>query len=920
MFRRTKVCSAVLLAMGGGLVSVPALAQEDTQRVEVTGSAIKRIEAETALPVQVLKRQDIERTGATSTVDLLQRLAVVQGSTQESASVGGASFGFTGVSIHGLTENRTLVLLNGHRLTQFGGQELTGFAAAFDLNSIPFSAIERVEVLTDGASALYGSDAIAGVVNFITRRDLTSGDVTIGYSAPSDGAKEKRISATKGFGSLSEDGYNVMVTLAHDDRTKLKSIDRNFASTGERFFTKDGKRYRIQQFSPRTIPGNATNDNGDLINPYLIANGECAPNSFRVIEGASDYCGFDFVSTLEIFPERKRDSAMVTGNLALGQDHQLYADLLWSRAKQVARIAPVPGDLLIAAGTPLHDTYLAPLGITTDSTVPYRLFDLGPRTNDDKASFYDVALGGKGTIGSWDYDAGYTRSRSKVEGNIAGYPGALALNRVIASGLLNPFVLPGQQSDAANQAIAAANFKGYWDGGISTLDTLAVKASSAIAKLPAGSLQLAVGANFNKEKFEKKPSLFAQGLLADPVTGELCDPANPDTCDQRFGDAAATPVYSAQRKSWGVFGELLIPALKELEFSTSVRYDHYDDFGSSTTGKASFRYRPISTLLVRGSVGSGFRAPSVPQVKAGPQNFGVTSNNYLCTDALRAQAERLGAECREGNVQYDVIAAGNPILKPEKSRQATIGLLFEPMPELSVGADLWFVKVSDSFGQLGEATVFANPGTYPGAWTSARDLSSGRTFLALNNGNLNLGNEYHSGIDFDVSSRAKTPIGSLNTTLRATYTLRDKRQLLIDGPYYNAIGNIGPLDVVTFSWRGQLATTLDTGNWAHSLAFNFQSGYKDALTTAEVLDDAGNVTGTEDIQLDVGRYYTFDWQSMWRVNKSFDITLGVLNIFNRVPPFAISGSGINRGQQFGYDDRYFDPRGRTWYANLSVKF
>jgi iron complex outermembrane receptor protein len=193
--------------------------------VEITGSSVRRVEAEGALPVLILDRAAIDRTGATSVVDLLQKLPTVQGSTGESASVGGGSFGFSGISIHNIGETRTLVLLNGHRLTQFGGQSLTGFGAGVDLNSIPIAAIERVEVLTDGASALYGADAIAGVVNFITKRDSTEGDITVGISHPQQGgAQEKRFSLSKGFGSLDKDGFNIIGTYGHDERKALKSV------------------------------------------------------------------------------------------------------------------------------------------------------------------------------------------------------------------------------------------------------------------------------------------------------------------------------------------------------------------------------------------------------------------------------------------------------------------------------------------------------------------------------------------------------------------------------------------------------------------------------------------------------------------------------------------------------------------------
>jgi iron complex outermembrane recepter protein len=308
-FRRTVLARSVLAACGASalafMAAQPVLAQTaptSLNRVEITGSSIKRIAAEGALPVAVITAEEIRATGVTSAVDLVRKLTTVQGSTGESASVGGGSFGFSGVSIHNIGETRTLVLLNGKRLAQFGGQSLTGFAAGFDLNSIPLSAIARVELLTDGASALYGADAIAGVVNFITKQNSTDGDVTIGFSRPASGAEEKRISATKGFGTLETNGFNVMLSFGHDERTQLFATDRNFGATGKATFEFNGKQYRKQQFSASPIPANATDDNGQLINPFQKKTGSCAPKSFRVIEPyndgsglVDDYCGFDFV-------------------------------------------------------------------------------------------------------------------------------------------------------------------------------------------------------------------------------------------------------------------------------------------------------------------------------------------------------------------------------------------------------------------------------------------------------------------------------------------------------------------------------------------------------------------------------------------------------------------------------------------------
>jgi len=218
--KRTKVCSAApphwAVPRASPARPLSARPPSSASRSRARRSAASK--PRRALPVQVIKKEQIEKSGATSVTDLLQKLAVVQGSFGESGGVGG-----TAASPRCRSRNARrhphLVLSNGHRLTQRGGQP-TGFGAAIDLNSLPISAIERVEILTDGASALYGAMRIAGAVNFITRRYTDEGDVTLGMSKPRGGADEKRISVTKGFGNIEQDGFNVMLSLQHDERTK----------------------------------------------------------------------------------------------------------------------------------------------------------------------------------------------------------------------------------------------------------------------------------------------------------------------------------------------------------------------------------------------------------------------------------------------------------------------------------------------------------------------------------------------------------------------------------------------------------------------------------------------------------------------------------------------------------------------------
>ena len=920
-----------IICLGGIALAVQAAYAQDTQpapmqRVVVTGSSIKRIAAEGSLPVTIMTADQIRASGVTSAADLVAKLAVVQGSTGESASVGGTTYGFSGISIHNVGETRTLVLLNGKRLASFGGQTLTGFAAGFDLNSIPLSAIERVELLTDGASALYGADAIAGVVNFITKHNRTDGDVTIGYSHPKDGGIERRASVTKGFGNIDEDGYNVMLTYGHDERTVLSSGARSFANTGERYFSQNGKNYRIQQSSVSPIPANVVDDQGQLVNPTLKTTGKCPAKTFRVTapynDGSGlvdDYCGYDFVQDLQIYPERKRDNFLASATYKLGQ-HELYTDILLSRTTQVSRIAPVPGQISIPAGSALAQKYLEPIGITDDTVAFYRLFDLGNRTDNDEAKFASIALGSRGTLAGWDYNASYAFSGSFVRGNISGYPGALAVRGLTQSGLLDPFVGPGQQSQEAQKALAAVNYNGYWDGGISKLHTLQANGSRELMRLQGGALMLGLGANINREQFASRPSLFAQGKLADPVAGTLCDENAGIACDGRFGDAASSLPYGASRTSQGIFGEVVAPVLKNLELGAAVRYDHYSDFGNATTAKASFKWTPTTNLMVRGSVGNGFHAPTVPQVSALPQGYGVTSGKYTCSPALAQLATQQGAICRPGSAEYDIVAGGNKALQPEKSRQATLGVRYEPNGMINLGADLWFVGIRESFGQLTEDAVFADPLRFPNSWTSYRDVGTGKNYLAFLAANQNLGKSYSTGVDWDIAGRYRTSVGLLSSTLRISTMLRERSQLEQNGPYYSAVGNFAELGSVTFRNRGTWANTLKSGDWATTLTLNFKSGYMDQATTVDVLDASGNATSQEDVRVPVGYFSTWDLQTVWNPKQEWSLTAGVLNLFDRDPPFVPSISGGSRGQQFGYDDRYYDARGRTLYLNASYKF
>ncbi|MEN9560021.1 MAG: hypothetical protein RLZZ502_1232, partial [Pseudomonadota bacterium] len=249
MFTTRSLTLAIFAALGVGYAHA-----QTTERVEITGSSIKkRISEETALPIQVISSKDIDRSGVTSATELLQKLPSMQGFTESSQSVGGGGGGLSEASLHGQGGKRTLVLLNGRRLATYAGQTLTGFGDSVDLNLLPIAAIDRVEVLTDGASTLYGTDAIAGVVNFITKQEFNGVEVGGSYYKPQKkGGGEFTVQATGGWGSLSKDGYNFMMALSHNDKEQLKADQRDFSKTGIISFQNNGQTYDFFNGSSRS--------------------------------------------------------------------------------------------------------------------------------------------------------------------------------------------------------------------------------------------------------------------------------------------------------------------------------------------------------------------------------------------------------------------------------------------------------------------------------------------------------------------------------------------------------------------------------------------------------------------------------------------------------------------------------------------
>jgi iron complex outermembrane receptor protein len=908
--RSVRLAFAVLA--GTAALTGNSVAQEQIQKVEITGSAIRRIAVEGALPVQRLTQEQIAKSGATTVADLIQALPSMQGFTIDAIAAGTNSGGRVSASIHDIGESYTLVLLNGRRIAPQGS------GSAINLNAIPMGAVERVEILTDGASALYGSDAIAGVINFILKKNLQGGSIEAGYSQPGDSSpgSQSNINATYGFGDLNKDRFNVMASFRHDERKQIKAIDRDFAKTAYVPFSNNGTNYIYDRTSPAAIPANVSatfNKTGsDPIgfNPYLKKNGSCAPMNQVALSNTAlvQNCGFDFVQTIEIVPENKRDSFFGKATFKATEDITVFAEAAYSRLDLTARIAPNTASVSIAKGTPLYNTYVKPyLTAAQDAdikavTASYRTYDWGTRDSQTITDSKNFVLGADAEFGAWTFGTGLTWSQNAIdERYVGGYVKNTEFRDMLSKNLFDPFLGIGAQTDATKQLIANSVYKGSIRDASTTLKGIDGRASRELFALPGGPAAIALGGDYRNYHYVQTPHATSSDI---------------------FG-FSASPAYDLERANYGVFAEVSAPVHKTVELSAAARYDTFDavknavanrDMGtkeSSSTYKVSARWQPSQSFLARGSYGTGFKAPSMLDIGQPLVAAGFTASSWDCPANLKAEKADY---CQVGKRQYNVISGGNENLKPEKSKQFTVGFRFEPSATFSVQADLWDVKIRDAVSSVSEAQIFGDPVKFRDLFTTFVDPGNNQTYWAKKTLSINIGQTHNQGIDWETTYRHRFAFGNLTSTLNGTYLIKsDYTRPGTDNDWVNSMNYFGINDAVSFRHIIRLATTLDTGAFSNTLTANYRNGYTDAEAESRNLS-----TGKlEKFRMEVPSHLTFDWQGKWTINKQIGLRAGVKNIADRNPPFSLRASS---GHQVGFDPRYADPMGRTFYMTGTYTF
>jgi iron complex outermembrane receptor protein len=891
--------------MAAGAAANPAAAQDQVQAgstpmptVEITGSAIRRVLAETALPVQTISRAEIEKAGVTTAAELMTRVSANSNGLTDGASinVGGDQRGFNSANLRGIGTSSTLVLLNGRRMANFASP---GDDSGVDLNNIPAAALERVEVLLDGASALYGTDAIGGVINFITRKDFQGLELNVyGMKTREGGAGKRTASIAAGKGDLERDGYNVFA-VADFQRT-------NALSTSQRKFIGG---LQVEQrlghlLSGYTSPANIRltsaqrdhlQDIGFTINGQPITNrlinlsvpGCAAPDNVYLPNGTGgvDGCTYDYMNDTELYPKSEKASVLSRAVVKLGGGHQAYAELALSRAKTsyVGSSARVTGYVDYSRVPQLAGTGLDQLDddIPGELELRMRLNEAGRRTSELTSDAVRIVAGVTGTIAGWDYDAAYNHSVNTVKDkDTHGYVLYNELLEGIADGRINPFGPSSAEGRALLDSIQINDDVRHARG---TLDSVDFKFSRALMPMAGGDLAVAIGGEARRERNDFTPSAL---LLSDNINNDAAPEGGRATHDSRNVEA--------------VYGEMLLPFAKGWEAQLSGRYDHYQQVGGAASPKIGLSYRPTDALLLRASAGRGFRAPSMTELHR-PTVYSSTAT--LPDPVYCATVENNYADCADN---WDTRRYSNENLKPERSRQFSLGAVFAAGRHVNASLDYWNIKRTNLISEIGDDIILGNLAKYGDL--VHRDEDGLIDYIELRKENR--GAQIAKGLDLAITVRGiDTPVGRFGGRLNGTYVLDSKIQNSPGDAYVSNLNHF-VTDGVVQRWRHTLTFDWERGPLSASLSNTWSSGYEDQNTAINI--DDGSVVA----QNRVKAYSLWDLSGAYAFDKNIKVRLGVQNMFDKSPPYS------NQAYFFlsGYDPTYTDPRGRRFFLNANYAF
>ncbi|WP_332861639.1 TonB-dependent receptor plug domain-containing protein [Janthinobacterium svalbardensis] len=874
---------------------------EKLQRVEVTGSSIKRTEAETAGSLQVLTRDDIERTGQTTALGILNSSAAISTSIDSaSSSSGGFATGSSGVGMRGLGKVATLVLVNGRRIAQYGLAD--GAQQNFtNLDAIPAAAIERIEILKDGASAIYGSDAIAGVINIILLKNFEGAKITGNYKE-TDGFRDQRsrnVSGIVGYGDVDKDGFNTYLTYEayKNDGYTVGDLRNHYPEWHRQTPTRstwDAK----NSYSPT--------GNYYLDSTNIVAAPGCPADK---LDPKDKLCKMDLLPYSGLATNAKRYALASNTHFKIGKSIDANFEITNASASNDYIVAPFalsstssPSTWYNAMDGKMVGPFYYPKLPVGHANNPYgkpveyraRLMDTGNgfnfnRTESDQTRVM-LSLNGDVSGFDWKSAAGYMTSnatKATRAASAAGYTNAI----------VNGTYKFGQQNDTA---LLESMFPVRTTKGKSKIAFFDATVSGEVAQLPAGPLNVAFGTDIRREKYEMASS---DNVLRGDLVG-IAGLQVKDTMDH-----------------YALFAEATIPVVKRVEVSAAVRADKSTNSDVHFSPKLGLRVNATDTLLLRATAAGGFRAPNIVETGNGlgrssfatdvsdPRRCATASalnqlvqGNPAVTPADKAQGNTFqNSDCKGGVPSF---VSANKDLKPETSRSITAGFVFEPVKNWTVALDYYHIERKDEIGTRAVADILrGEAGLAPGQLVRVDNSASDAQFLALvkkyapgNTANfggvgvigllynpyVNSGKTRASGFDFDAGGRFNTSIGQVRLKLEGSYLWKYQEFSVTDNAYAdNLAGN--------WALRSRLNTklraSLKAGSFDHGMTLNYASGYSNNDDTSRTFCVTNKVSAENMAACSrVGSNTTVDYNLSYSGIKNTRLSLYVDNMFDKAAP------------------------------------
>ena len=953
-FKKTVVVRALLTAFCGTatMMVAPNVAAQASatglQRVEITGSNIRRADTETASPVQVITKEDIEQSGKGTVAEYLQTLtADSQGSVPFTYGRGFAGATAAGISLRGLGANATLVLVNGRRVAPavLADDAQRSFT---DLNQIPLEAVERVEVVKDGASSIYGSDAVAGVVNIILKKNFvgTVAKVTYGMSQKSDG-KEPRAAITHGFGDLDKDGFNVLLNAEFGHKEPIYYRDRSGtvgASALAQFgFNGNDSNNNINRLGgngwiPNTASGARTNNSasqsivGNVRNPatlfYYGRNDANGVGFTKQFPGAQTYCNnnanlpqtnpqggciTDMWRQLgQIQPEQTTASFYGRYTKQINANTEGFVELgLYQSRSRIENTALVPsGTIFFPNGDVASNAAATQLGANHPDN-PYsaaaRLsynpgLEIGPNVTSSQSHSVRVTAGLKGTFSSWDYDTGFTYSESKQTDTAE-----KRINWRVSNALLNP--------TAANIAAATANSAAYAALPAGTVWRIGENASLNSPAMYAALLQ-----DQSREGFSRNYGLDAKvtrefgklegGPIGVAIGAEVRHEANSLPLYAGLGNYIGLSLtgYSGDRNIFATYGEVLLPVTKRIELNAALRYDRYSDAGSSVTPKIGGKWRVMDNLALRGTYAYGFRAPSSTENSASSiAAFGGATVD----DNVRCAAGVAASDCK--GIAPTFVQRGNPNLEPEKSKSTTLGAVWDITPKASVALDLWQIKRT-GLPVIEDPQEAVNAGRYTRDAALSQFPGDPGPILT---GFVQFQNSAESltrGLDLDFKHRWDLGGGMGKITGNVTWShLFTQRVIDSLGVTHDYAGTHGDCNITNCMGspkdRISIAATWDMGKWRMGANVNYRGSFSNKLEKSDT-DCAIHYADGSDAPggCKIASFTTLDLSGAYKFTEKTEVFGSIQNVLNKKPsldPITYGAIGYNPLDYSGAIGRFY---------------